>query len=176
MVARKSGLMVEIIEQDGIGITAVLLRPDGDLAQAAVVRDGAGAGAERVAALAITPGSCGRRRSSRASGATEANWREAASTIPKRRSGVHRVRDAVLRRRAVAALAADPQVMRKSGGVYSSGALRRSTAFTDVDGNRPNMARYMKEALSTAGEWQAGDGRRVENRRGLTRRITGLQF
>ena len=47
--------------------------------------------------------------------------------------------------RAVAALAADPRVKRKSGGVYSSGGLSEEYGFTDIDGNRPNMARYMKE-------------------------------
>jgi hypothetical protein len=45
----------------------------------------------------------------------------------------------------VAALAADPQVRLKSGGVYNSGALSEEYGFTDIDGNRPNMYRYMEE-------------------------------
>ena len=61
-----------------------------------------------------------------------------------------------------ARLAADPRVKRKSGGVYSSGALSEEYGFTDIDGNRPNMARYMKEHFpqlvngkpATAVEWK----------------------
>jgi hypothetical protein len=36
--------------------------------------------------------------------------------------------------RAVAALAADPEVMRKSGGVHNVGDLAVEYGFTDVDG------------------------------------------
>jgi NAD(P)-dependent dehydrogenase (short-subunit alcohol dehydrogenase family) len=39
--------------------------------------------------------------------------------------------------RAVAALAADPQVMRRSGEVLAVGALAREYGFTDVDGRQP---------------------------------------
>ncbi len=39
--------------------------------------------------------------------------------------------------RAVAALAADPDVMRKSGGIHTVGALAREYGFTDVDGTQP---------------------------------------
>jgi len=65
----------------------------------------------------------------------------------------------------VAALAADPQVKRKSGGVYSSGALAEEYGFTDLDGSRPNMNRYMQEHFphlvsgkpATAVEWRLVD-------------------
>jgi dehydrogenase/reductase SDR family protein 1 len=39
--------------------------------------------------------------------------------------------------RAVAALAADPQVMQKTGQVLIAAALAQEYGFTDVDGNRP---------------------------------------
>ena len=60
------------------------------------------------------------------------------------------------------ALAADPNLKRKSGGIYNSGALAEEYGFTDVDGSRPNMYRYMKEHFpqlvsgkpATAVEWK----------------------
>jgi NAD(P)-dependent dehydrogenase (short-subunit alcohol dehydrogenase family) len=39
--------------------------------------------------------------------------------------------------RAVRALATDPDVMEKSGGVYKTGALAREYDFTDTDGTQP---------------------------------------
>ncbi len=39
--------------------------------------------------------------------------------------------------RAVAALAADPDVLRKSGSVLTAGDLAREYGFTDVDGRQP---------------------------------------
>ena len=40
--------------------------------------------------------------------------------------------------RAVAALAADPDVARRNGGSFSSGGLAREYGFTDVDGSQPD--------------------------------------
>jgi 2-keto-3-deoxy-6-phosphogluconate aldolase len=47
--------------------------------------------------------------------------------------------------RAVAALAADPEVMRMSGGVFSSWSLSEEYGFTDIDGRRPNMWAHLAE-------------------------------
>jgi hypothetical protein len=50
--------------------------------------------------------------------------------------------------RAVAALAADPDVSRKSGGVYSSWGLAEEYGFTDIDGRRPNWGKYFAEHVA----------------------------
>lgn len=47
--------------------------------------------------------------------------------------------------RAIAALAADPDVASKSGGVYSSWGLAREYGFTDIDGRRPDWGAYFEE-------------------------------
>ncbi|HEX7134213.1 MAG TPA: SDR family oxidoreductase [Iamia sp.] len=47
--------------------------------------------------------------------------------------------------RAVAALAADPDVARWNQGSLSSGQLAQEYGFTDVDGSRPDAWRYMVE-------------------------------
>jgi NAD(P)-dependent dehydrogenase (short-subunit alcohol dehydrogenase family) len=47
--------------------------------------------------------------------------------------------------RAVAALAADPDVHSRNGGGYSSGELAKDYGFTDADGSQPDCWRYMVE-------------------------------
>ena len=47
--------------------------------------------------------------------------------------------------RAVAALAADPKVQRKSGRVFSSWALAREYGFTDLDGTRPDWGKHARK-------------------------------
>jgi len=73
---------------------------------------------------------------------TEANWRDAAGGNP------HFVAISESPRfvgRAVAALAADPQLRRHNGGSFSSGGLAREYGFTDLDGSQPDCWRYMVE-------------------------------
>ena len=47
--------------------------------------------------------------------------------------------------RAVAALAADRQVKKKSGRVFSSWALAREYGFTDLDGTQPHWGNYARK-------------------------------
>ena len=47
--------------------------------------------------------------------------------------------------RAVAHLAADPEVARWNGRSLSSGALAKEYGFTDLDGSRPDAWRYLVE-------------------------------
>jgi NAD(P)-dependent dehydrogenase (short-subunit alcohol dehydrogenase family) len=73
---------------------------------------------------------------------TEDNWRETTVGSP------HFVAISETPRfvgRAVAALAADPDVHRRNGGSFSSGGLAREYGFTDVDGSQPDCWRYMVE-------------------------------
>ncbi len=48
--------------------------------------------------------------------------------------------------RAVAALAADPDVLKKSGSLLTTGDLAREYGFTDVDGRQPEAFRIPKRA------------------------------
>jgi len=54
--------------------------------------------------------------------------------------------------RAVAALAADPHLIRKSGGLFSSWGLSEEYGFTDVDGARPHWGRYGAEHFPHLGK------------------------
>jgi len=51
--------------------------------------------------------------------------------------------------RAVAALAADPDVAQKSGRVFSSWGLAKEYGLDDVDGRRPDIGQYFNEQFGT---------------------------
>ncbi|REE98880.1 SDR family oxidoreductase [Thermomonospora umbrina] len=72
---------------------------------------------------------------------TEENWRDATKDQP------HFVisESPAYVGRAVAALAADPDVARWNGRSLSSGRLAQVYGFTDVDGSRPDAWRYIVE-------------------------------
>ena len=76
-------------------------------------------------------------------GVTEENWRKGAETDP------HFIISESPRftGRAVAHLAADPEVSRWNGMSLSSGQLAREYGFTDVDGSRPDCFRYLEEVV-----------------------------
>jgi NAD(P)-dependent dehydrogenase (short-subunit alcohol dehydrogenase family) len=94
------------------------------------------------AAVALTPGWMRSEMMLEAFGVTEANWPEAAAVQPHFAAISESPRFVG---RAAAALAADPGLMRRSGGSYSSGGLAREFGFTDVDGSQPDCWRYLVE-------------------------------
>jgi NAD(P)-dependent dehydrogenase (short-subunit alcohol dehydrogenase family) len=147
MIKTKAGLMVEIVEQDSIGYHGQFFF---DLMEVMLKRISFGLAHDlapkKIAALAITPGFMRTEAILEKFGATESTWRQAAETNQDaRRWGFISSETPCFVGRAVAALAADPHVMQKSGGVYSSWALAEEYGFTDIDGGRPNMGRYMAE-------------------------------
>lgn len=147
MVARKSGLIVEIGDGEGLYHRGTLFY---DLIKITVSRL-AYAWAEElhphgVAALAVTPGFMRTEVVLEHFGATEENWREVARKSRKARAhGFAGSETPFFVGRAVAALAADPGVLARSGGLYSSWGLSEEYGFTDVDGARPHWGRYSSE-------------------------------
>src|SRR5262249_14619028 len=71
-------------------------------------------------------------------GVTERNWRVAARKDPHFAAS----ETPFFVGRAVAALAADPRRMRKTGGLFASWTLSDEYGFTDVDGERPHWGRH----------------------------------
>ena len=115
-----------------------------DVAKSAVIRLAFAQSAELAphgcAAVALTPGWLRSEMMLEAFGVTEENWREAAQPHFAAISESPRFVG-----RAIAALAADPDLMRRTGGSFSSGELAREYGFTDVDGSQPDCWRYMVE-------------------------------
>lgn len=117
-----------------------------DLAKTAAIRLGF-AQSEEIAphgctAVALTPGWMRSEIMLERYGVTEANWRDGAATNPHF-AAISETPHFV--GRAVAALAADPDVHRHNGGSFSSGGLAREYGFTDLDGSQPDCWRYLVE-------------------------------
>jgi NAD(P)-dependent dehydrogenase (short-subunit alcohol dehydrogenase family) len=117
-----------------------------DLAKTAVIRLAFAQGHELAphgcTAVALTPGWLRSEMMLEHYAVTEANWREGAATNPHFAAISESPRFVG---RAVAALAADPDVHRRNGGSFSSGELAREYGFTDLDGSRPDAWRYIVE-------------------------------
>jgi NAD(P)-dependent dehydrogenase (short-subunit alcohol dehydrogenase family) len=92
-------------------------------------------------AVSVTPGWLRSEAMLDGYGVTEENWRDATRRSP------HFAISETPRfvGRAVAALAADPDVARWNGKSTSSGELAKVYGFTDVDGSAPDCWRYLVE-------------------------------
>ncbi|MEV7074064.1 SDR family oxidoreductase [Streptomyces sp. NPDC091972] len=116
-----------------------------DLAKTAVVRMAFALGHELgprgATAVALTPGWLRSEMMLDHFGVREDNWRDALDRVP------HFAISETPRYvgRAVAALAADPDVARWNGQSLDSGSVARTYDFTDLDGSRPDAWRYLVE-------------------------------
>jgi NAD(P)-dependent dehydrogenase (short-subunit alcohol dehydrogenase family) len=116
-----------------------------DLAKASVLRMAFALGHElgprAATAVALTPGWLRSEIMLGHFGVGEDNWRDALERVP------HFAISETPRYvgRAVAALAADPDVARWNGESLSSGGLAKVYGFTDLDGSRPDAWRYLVE-------------------------------
>jgi NAD(P)-dependent dehydrogenase (short-subunit alcohol dehydrogenase family) len=117
-----------------------------DLAKTAVIRLAFAQGEELAphgcTAVALTPGWMRSEMMLDNYGVTEENWRDGAAINPHFAAISESPRFVG---RAVASLAADPHLMRRNGGSFSSGGLAREYGFTDLDGSQPDCWRYMVE-------------------------------
>lgn len=93
------------------------------------------------AAVLLTPGWLRSEAMLEGFGVTEENWRDATEQVPY--FAISESPSYV--GRAVAALAADPDVKRWNGKSVSSGELAKVYGFTDLDGSQPDAWRYMVE-------------------------------
>lgn len=149
MAARGRGLVVEVTDGNTARYRGSFFY---DLAKSAVIRLAVAQAAELqphgVAAVAITPGFLRSEAVLEHFGVTEDNWRDGAATDPH---FAHSETPAYLGR-AVAALAADPAVMARTGRALATWSLSREYGFTDTDGSRPDWAAHWAGALAaTAG-------------------------
>jgi NAD(P)-dependent dehydrogenase (short-subunit alcohol dehydrogenase family) len=124
-----------------------------DLAKASVLRLAWSQGHELAdfgcAAVALTPGWMRSEMMLEHYGVTEANWRDALDRPfqpPNPDPGHFGISETpTFTGRAVAALAADPDVARWNQASLSSGQLAREYGFVDVDGSAPDAWRYLVE-------------------------------
>ncbi|MCK6618908.1 MAG: SDR family oxidoreductase [Calditrichaceae bacterium] len=144
LVERRRGLIVEITDGDFFGYRGNLFY---DLVKTSVIRLAFAMAKElgkySVASLAVTPGFLRSEAMLEHFGVTEANWPEGAQKDP------HFIASETpfFVGRAVAALAADPHVLKKTGRVFSSWDLSDEYGFSDIDGRKPHWGRYFEQTF-----------------------------
>lgn len=144
LVARRSGLVVEVTDGNTARYRGTFFY---DLVKSSVIRLAVAQAAELkpygVAAVAITPGLLRSEAMLEGFGVTEETWRDAVAKDP---DFAHSESPAYLGR-AVAALAADPGIMTKSGRALATWGLYEEYGFTDADGTRPDFAAHWARSL-----------------------------
>ena len=142
LVARRSGLIVEITDGFDYRYRGNLYY---SLAKISVIHLAEAMAADLrphgVAAVAVTPGFLRSEQMLDHFGVTADNWRDAAAQDP------HFLQSETpyFVGRGVAALAADPGIMDKSGRAFTSWGLSDEFGYADIDGSRPHWGRYAAE-------------------------------
>jgi len=107
-----------------------------------------------IVSVALTPGFLRSERVLDHFGVTEANWKDVGKkkdpnlNSKNQNDSPHDFMVSESPRyvgRAVVALAADPEVKKKSGRVFSSWALAQEYGFTDLDGTRPHWGNHARK-------------------------------
>jgi NAD(P)-dependent dehydrogenase (short-subunit alcohol dehydrogenase family) len=134
-----SGLIVEIGDGDSYTYRGHLFY---DLVKTTVIRLAFAMARElrrrNVAAVAMTPGFLRSEAMLEHFGVTEANWQDAVNKDANYATS----ETPLFAGRAIAALAADVNLMKKSGRVFSSWNLSDEYGFCDADGRRPHWGRH----------------------------------
>lgn len=146
LIARGSGLVVEVTDGNTDRYRGSVFY---DLAKSSVIRLAVAQAEELrphgVAAVAVTPGFLRSEAMLDHFGVTEATWRDGAAKDPHFAYS----ETPTYLGRAVAALAADPDVLRKTGRALATWELYREYGFTDADGTQPDWGAHWDDALAT---------------------------
>lgn len=144
MLPGKKGLIVEITDGDGYFYRGQLFY---DLVKTTVIRMAYNMAQDlepyNIGALAVTPGFLRSEAMLEHFGVTESNWKEGTTVDPNFIAS----ETPWFVGRAVAALAADPNVFEKRGKVFSSWNLSDEYGFTDRNGDRPHWGNYVKATI-----------------------------
>jgi NAD(P)-dependent dehydrogenase (short-subunit alcohol dehydrogenase family) len=160
------GLVVEVMEGETLGYAGHFYW---DLTVTTLKRLAYALGEElaphKIAAIAVAPGFMRTEAILDHFGATPQNWLEIAQTNKEAIGfGFAGSETPCYVGRGIAALAADPKAMRKSGRVVSSSELSDEYGFSDIDGRRPHWVSYFQEKFAgmfgkpkVAVEWKQAD-------------------
>ena len=141
MVKRGSGLITVLVEQDNVayhgGFYFDMMETLLKRLVFALAND---VGKQGITAVAVGPGFMRTEAILQKFGVTEANWRDALKSESAVAFGWGGSETPCFVGRAIAALAADPDVSRKNGGIYTTRQLSDEYGFTDITGSRPEYA------------------------------------
>lgn len=145
MVEQGHGLIIEVTDGDNFQYRGNLFY---DLAKISVIRLAYAMAEElrphQIAALALTPGFLRSEAVLDSFGVTQENWQEAVKQDP------HFIASETpfYIGQAVVALATDPNIMQKSGRVWSTWNLAPEYGFFDIDGQQPNWGKYFAQHVA----------------------------
>lgn len=142
LIEKGRGLIVEVTDGDSFTYRGNLFY---DLVKVSVIRLAFIMARElrrrNIAAVAITPGFLRSEAMLERFGVTEENWQEGAEKDPNFIAS----ETPYFVGRAIASLAADPEILRKSGRVFSSWDLSVEYGFTDIDGRKPHWGKHAEQ-------------------------------
>jgi NAD(P)-dependent dehydrogenase (short-subunit alcohol dehydrogenase family) len=150
MIEQNQCLIVEITDGDHTGYRGTLFY---DLSKMGTIRLAYDMAQDlkpyNITALAVTPGFLRSEEMLDHFGVTEENWQDGTKTDP------HFIASETpyFVGRAIAALAADPNVHQKAGQVWASWTLAREYGFKDIDGRQPDWGAHYDNIIKpqTAG-------------------------
>jgi NAD(P)-dependent dehydrogenase (short-subunit alcohol dehydrogenase family) len=150
MMPARRGLIVEVTEADTIGGGGNPMAQAVKTAQKVLpLLWAAELAPHGIATMAITPGFLRSESMLQHFGVTEDNWREAG----KKDSNFLQSESPLFVGRAIAALAADPNVQSRSGMLFSSWEIGRDYALSDYDGRRPDWGRHKIDFSALPPAW-----------------------
>ena len=148
MLKHHAGLVVEITDGNFLGYRGTVFY---DLAKIIPIRltlaltaDLTMRGERGIAAVTLTPGFLRSEAVLEYFGVTEQNWRDAIAKDPYFAES----ETPCYVGRAVAALAADPNVGEKSGRLFASWEMAKEYGFSDIDGRQPDWATFFDKKIA----------------------------
>lgn len=145
MIERNAGLIVEVTDGDVLGYRGNFFY---DLAKTSVMRLAYAMSEDlrdhRITALSVTSGFIRSEAMLEHFGVTETNWRDAIQKDPYFAES----ETPCYVGRAVAALAADPNVLTKAGKVWGAWTLAKEYGFRDIDGRQPEWGPFFDRAVA----------------------------
>jgi NAD(P)-dependent dehydrogenase (short-subunit alcohol dehydrogenase family) len=150
MMPARRGLIVEVTEADMIGGGGNPMAQAVKMAQKVLpLLWAAELAPHGISAVAITPGFLRSESMLEHLAVTEENWRDAGEKDPNFLES----ESPLFVGRAIAALAADPQVSRRTGMLLSSWELGRDYGLADYDGRVPDWGRHKIDFSVLPAEW-----------------------
>ena len=150
MMPARRGLIVEVTENDMIGGGGNPMAQTVKMAQKVLPLFWAAELAPHgITVAAVTPGFLRSESMLQHFGVTEENWREAG----RKDSNFLQSESPLFVGRAIAALAADPNVQARSGMLFGSWELGRDYGVSDYDGRRPDWGRHTIDFSTLPEAW-----------------------
>jgi NAD(P)-dependent dehydrogenase (short-subunit alcohol dehydrogenase family) len=150
MMPARRGLLVEVTEADMIGGGGNPMSQAVKMAQKVLpLLWAAELAPHDITVMAVTPGFLRSESMLQHLGVTEGNWRDAGKADPNFLES----ESPLFVGRAIAALAADPNVRARTGMLFGSWDLGRDYGLADYDGRRPDWGRHRIDFSTLPPDW-----------------------